>query len=84
MAGRGGRQGRPWERSTALAVVDVRRLTDEDMRAFAGQWVAIKDGRVLKASESGAEVIAWVERTGERPDLVMELPSVDEPTDWML
>lgn len=64
--------------------IDVRRLTNEDMLEFAGKWVAIKDGRVLKASESGAEVIEWVERTGEHPDLVMELPLADEPTDWML
>lgn len=65
--------------------IEVRGLTAEDAELYAGEWVAIKDGKVLAHSKLADDVIDWLERHPKgAADLVFYVPTEDEPDTWML
>lgn len=60
----------------------LERLSDHDTRKYAGQWVAVKDGKILFAAVDAQDVIAWVEKNGASPDLVFSIPTENEAASW--
>ena len=49
------------------------RLADR-LRAFSGQWVAIKDDDVIHATESPQELVGWLGQHGQRADSMFRVP----------
>ena len=49
------------------------RLADR-LRAFPGQWVAIKDDDVIHATESPQELVGWLGRHGQTADSMFRVP----------
>ena len=62
----------------------LERLSAADTKKYAGQWVAVKDGRVVFASVRADDVVAWVRERRIDPDLVFALPAEGEPANWYL
>jgi hypothetical protein len=46
----------------------------EELRAFRGRWVAVKDDELLVAASSPHEVVAWLSRHGLRADSMFRVP----------
>jgi hypothetical protein len=69
--------------ATDMAMV-LARLSDEDAEKYSGQWVAIKDGKVLFGHHDAQSVVKWVTEHRAEPDLVFRVPAEDDPTDWSL
>jgi len=47
------------------------------LRGHTGEWVAIKDGEVLYASETPKTLVSWLSRHGQRADSVFRVPEDD-------
>jgi len=57
----------------------------EDAKEYAGQWVAIKNNRVVFASPKAEAVVDWVESNRRDDiDLVMRLRKEGAPKRWAL
>lgn len=68
-----------------MAVLERAQVSAEAAREYAGQWVAIKDGRVEVGSADANAVLDWVEAQGEPSEyLVTRLPREDAPKFSML
>ena len=65
-----------------MAVLERAAVSAEDARDYAGQWVAIKDNRVLFGAPDAAPVLAWVEKNQRDVDLVTKLPREGAPQRW--
>jgi len=70
--------------SVAVTVREPQLLSDEDIKKFAGQWVAIKDGKVVASADNPEAVVKKLEQDGVTPDIVRQLPTEDEPPVWIL
>ncbi len=62
----------------------LERLSEEDTKKYGGQWVAVKNGKVIFGDLDPQKVVAWATETRAGPDVVFWLPGEDEPTDWSL
>lgn len=69
---------------SAMAVADPTQISPEDAQKYAGQWVAIKDGRVVYGADDAKGVIDWVSRSKVEPDLVAALPAEGDPDTWLM
>lgn len=49
----------------------------ERMRAFTGEWIAIKDDEILHASKSPRALVGWLGKHGQRADSVFRVPEDD-------
>jgi hypothetical protein len=49
----------------------------ERMRAFTGEWVAIKDDEVLHASSSPQALVGWLGKHGQKADSMFRVPEDD-------
>ena len=49
----------------------------ERLRAFTGEWVAIKDDEVLHAARSPQALVGWLARHGQKADSVFRVPEDD-------
>jgi hypothetical protein len=49
----------------------------ERMRAFTGEWVAIKDDEILHASKSPRALVGWLGKHGQKADSVFRVPEDD-------
>jgi hypothetical protein len=49
----------------------------ERMRAFTGEWVAIKDDEILHASKSPQALVRWLGNHGQKADSVFRVPEDD-------
>ena len=67
-----------------MPVLELERLSEEDATKYAGQWVAVKAGKVLVASHDPLEVVRWVQEHHASPDLVFAVPGETEPSNWSL
>jgi hypothetical protein len=67
-----------------MPVLELERLSKEDATRYAGQWVAVKDGKVIFASRDPQEVVRWVTAKRANPDLIFSVPAANDPTDWAL
>jgi len=65
-----------------MAVLERGAVSAEDARDYAGQWVAIKDNRVLFGSPDAEPVLACVEKNHRDVDLVTKLPREGAPRRW--
>jgi hypothetical protein len=73
--------GRRPARTTTIASGPSRRqpamgplpLADR-LRPFAGSWVAIRDDDVLHSTESPQELVAWLNRHGQKADSMFRVP----------
>lgn len=65
-----------------MAVLERGAVSAEDARDYAGQWVAIKDNRVLFGAPDPEPVLAWVEKNHRDVDLVTKLPREGAPRRW--
>lgn len=52
--------------------------SDDDLRAHAGDWVALARGRMLVAGRDPAAVVAWLREHGERAEQLYRLPLTEE------
>jgi len=46
----------------------------ERLRAFAGEWVAIKDDDVIHAADSPRELVGWLSRHAQKADSMFRVP----------
>ena len=58
-------------------------MPDEDVRRYAGQWVATKDGRALFGSPDPREVMDWLDEHGVEEATIIRVPGKDDPKVWM-
>lgn len=58
-------------------------MPDEDVRRYAGQWVATKGGRALFGSPHLAEVFDWLDEHEIDDVTVHRVPAPNDPTVWM-
>jgi len=65
-----------------MAVLERGRVSAADARRYAGQWVVIKDGRVLFGAPDADVVHDWLEKNHPDVDLVTKLPREDAPKRW--
>ena len=49
----------------------------ERMRAFTGEWIAIKDDEILHASKSPRALVGWLGKHGQKADSVFRVPEDD-------
>lgn len=61
----------------------IERISDDDVKKYAGQWVAVKSGRVLFAAGDPRDVANWLKENRLAADLVYRLPAPGEPTNWV-
>lgn len=61
----------------------LERLSDADRKKYAGQWVAVKNGRVLVAGPNPQRVSDWLQEKHASADFVYRVPSLGEPTNWV-
>ena len=69
---------------TGVAIREPELLSKEDIKKYAGRWVAIKDGIVVKDAGDPDAVYAYLEKEGIQPDIVRRLPIEPEPDVWVL
>lgn len=60
----------------------IERISDADMKKYAGQWVAVKSGRVLIGAANPQGVANWLQEHGVAADYVYRVPALGEPTNW--
>ncbi|HWT94184.1 MAG TPA: hypothetical protein VN238_14355 [Solirubrobacteraceae bacterium] len=48
---------------------------DGTLRDHAGQWVAIRDGRLLVAADDATAVVTWLQEHGERAEELYRVPA---------
>jgi hypothetical protein len=46
----------------------------DQLRSLTGQWVAIKDGDVLRATDTPRELVDWLLHHGQRADSMFRVP----------
>jgi hypothetical protein len=49
----------------------------ERMRAFTGEWIAVKDDEVLHASSSPQALVRWLGKHGQKADSMFRVPEDD-------
>jgi hypothetical protein len=49
----------------------------ERMRAFTGEWIAIKNGEILHASSTPQALVRWLGNHGQKADSVLRVPEDD-------
>jgi hypothetical protein len=47
----------------------------ESLRPFVGRWVAVRGADVLVAADTPTQVVAWLNRHGERADSMFRVPA---------
>lgn len=57
-------------------------MPDEDVRRYAGQWVATKDGRALFGSLDPREVFDWLDEHEIDGVTVHRVPGKNDPRTW--
>lgn len=67
-----------------VAVREPQLLPQEEIRKYAGRWVAIKDGIVVKDAADPETVVKWVRDQRVEPDIVRQLPTEAEAEVWIL
>jgi hypothetical protein len=60
----------------------VAPMPEEEVRRYAGQWVAAKDGRALFGSTDAGEVFDWLDEHEVRGATVVRLPGLNDPKTW--
>lgn len=70
---------RPRKPPKAPAFVDV---ADEDVERYAGQWVAIRNGRVIFGSPDGGAVWDWLDEHDIEEATVIRIRGKNEPKHW--
>ena len=58
-------------------------MPDEDVRRYAGQWVATKDGRALFGSPDPGEVFDWLDEREIDGATIHRVPGPNDPKVWM-
>jgi hypothetical protein len=72
-AGRRGARPRP-----ALAAAEAPdESLAERMRAFTGEWIAIKDDEILHASSTPQALVRWLGNNGQKADSIFRVPEDD-------
>jgi hypothetical protein len=72
-AGRRGSTSRPANRRTEAPEESLA----ERMRAFTGEWIAIKDDEILHASSTPQALVRWLGNHGQKADSVFRVPEDD-------
>lgn len=72
-AGRSGARSRP----TLMRTEVPDESLAERMRAFTGEWIAIKGDEILHASTSPQELVRWLGNHGQKADSVFRVPEDD-------
>jgi hypothetical protein len=72
-AGRRGSRSRP---TLARSEAPDESLA-ERMRAFTGEWIAIKDDQILHASSTPQALVRWLGNHGQKADSVFRVPEDD-------
>lgn len=57
-------------------------MRDGDVRRYAGQWVAVKDRRVLFASVDEREVTEWLDAHPVDQVWIVRIRAANEPEVW--
>ncbi|MBI2323919.1 MAG: hypothetical protein HYY42_04275 [Chloroflexi bacterium] len=57
-------------------------MPDEDHERYAGQWVAVKDGRAIFGSPDGKAVWDWLDEQGIEEATILRLPGKNDPKTW--
>ena len=60
----------------------LEQLSEEDLKTYAGQWVAVRDGEVLINGESPKDVADWLREHDTAADFVYRVPARGEPTTY--
>jgi hypothetical protein len=71
-----GRRG-PGSRPTRARTEAPDESLAEQMRAFTGEWVAIKDDEILHASSTPQALVRWLGNHGQKADSVFRVPEDD-------
>jgi hypothetical protein len=72
-AGRRGSASRPANGRTEAPEESLA----ERMRAFTGEWIAIKDDEILNASNDPHALVRWLGNHGQKADSVLRVPEDD-------
>jgi len=72
-AGRRGSSSRP---ALARAEAPDESLA-ERMRAFTGEWIAVRDDEILRASSTPQALVRWLGKHGQKADSVFRVPEDD-------
>jgi hypothetical protein len=72
-AGRRGSASRPTNRRTEAPEESLA----EQMRAFTGEWIAIKGDEILHASSTPQALVRWLGNHGQKADSVFRVPEDD-------
>lgn len=67
-----------------VTVRQPQLLPQEEIERYAGRWVAIKDGAVIKDADDPETVVNWLRDQGIEPDIVRQLPTEAEAEVWIL
>ena len=68
----------------AVSIREAQLLPDEQIKEYAGRWVAIKDGNVIAAADDHKAVLEKLDREGKTADIVRKLPTEAESKVWIL
>jgi len=60
----------------------LEQLSEQDMETYAGQWVAVRDGEVLKSGATPQVVADWLRKHDTAADFVYRVPARGEPTTY--
>lgn len=58
----------------------VERLSAKETRKHAGQWVAVRDGKVVVSAFTPNEVADWLRKNDVSADIVYRVPAEGEPS----
>lgn len=67
-----------------MAIREPQLLSQKDIKRYAGRWVAIKDGKVIKDADNPEAVVTWLRHEGIEPDILRQLPTDAEAEVWIL
>lgn len=61
----------------------IADVPEEDLERYAGQWVAVKDGKVIFGSQDGGAVWDWLDEHGVEDATIVRLRGKNEQKVWM-
>jgi hypothetical protein len=71
-----GRRG-SWSRPALARAEAPDESLAERMRAFTGEWIAIRDDEILHASSTPQALVRWLGNHGQKADSVFRVPEDD-------
>jgi hypothetical protein len=61
--------------ATSSTPPDARGAFEAELRAHVGEWVAVRDDRLLIAAPDAKTVVSWLSEHAERADMMYKVPA---------